>query len=65
MTEIESESGSESESQRITPDALAEKILREHILKLYPNIDKVEHGYWEARGRLYDMAVNELKGNTK
>jgi hypothetical protein len=62
MAEIESEAGAEAESQRVTPDALAEKILREHILAKYPGMDKVEHAYWEARGRLDDMAVKELKG---
>jgi hypothetical protein len=66
MAEIESKRDTEYESPdvpvRVTPDSLAEKILREHILSKYPGMDKVEHDYWEARGRLDDMAVKELKG---
>lgn len=62
MAEIESESGSDA-GPKTTPDAIAEKILRDHIAELYPNMAKIEGAYWEARGKLDDMAVKELKGS--
>lgn len=56
----EAEAGTDSES-RMTPDAFAEKILRDHILKLHPNIAEIEGRYWASRKKLDQESIASLK----
>lgn len=62
MAQIETEPRSLASQ---TPDSIAEKILRDHILALYPDMEKIESQYWSARSKLDEEAVRELKQQTK
>lgn len=65
LADAEASSETESTIARVTPDALCEKILRDHIIGLHPNISEIEAKYWSDRRKLDDMVVKELKGSSK
>jgi hypothetical protein len=46
-------------------DAVAECILRAHILAKCPNIEQLETDYWTARNKLDSETVNKLKAQTE
>lgn len=48
----------------VTPDSLAEYIVRKRLVEMYPDIEKVEADYWTARNKLDSETVNKLKEQT-
>ena len=60
LAQMEAE-GEENKAFKVTADSIAEKILREAILQMQPDIQQLESEYWTARNKLDDEMVAKLK----
>lgn len=50
----------DAQVERTTPDAMADSILKEHLLKEHPELPEVEREYNKAIGEARDMALSKV-----
>jgi len=50
----------DAQAERTTPDALADRVLQEHLLKEHPDLPELDRQYNRAVGEARDIALSKV-----